>query len=408
MEAPAETTWRGFSLAERDRRWRMVRENAVKAGFDCTFVPLCIDGRNLHLSLEQARGTRSDGRYLTLLENAAFIQPSDGRDPIVVTERGEGNAWVPETRSVNRGARGSWGAALAQGLLDLGMERARIGVVGLKGGKVTHGRAADGVVNHTAYAEVMRRLPNARFDDATDVVGFARYVKGPEELDALRRGARIAAAGIDEMAATARPGVNSAVVYARVMRRLLELGSEYYPLAWRIGRPGGESPRYEEPSWHIDFKPMHYISHETDAVVGGLIAQEQHPILLGPIPDDLRRVADLQRDLFYGGLEAMKPGTTLGELIDFTNSFGEKRGMRSLILMHGRGYGNDGPLLTPADRRAEAFRDVPFEKDNVFVWKPIAYSADGHLQVSFGGVTIVGDRGGELVTGREPGILSVA
>ena len=40
------------------------------------------------------------------------------------------------------------------------------------------------------------------------------------------------------------------------------------------------------------------------------------------------------------------------------------------------------------------------------VW--ICARADGHLQVSFGGVTLVGDRGGELVTGREPGILSVA
>jgi Xaa-Pro aminopeptidase len=265
----------------------------------------------------------------------------------------------------------------------------------------------DGVVNHSAYAEVQRRLPNARFEDATDVVGFARYTKGQEELDALRRGAAIASAGIQEMIDVARPGMNSAVVYARVMRRLLELGSEYYPLAWRIGPPGSEAPRYEEPSFHIELQPMHYISHETDAVWGGLIAQEQHPILLGPLPEDLKPVVELQRDLFYAGLEYMKPGTLIGDLIDFTNGFGAKRGMRTLILMHGRGYGNDGPLLTPADTRAEHFRDVPIEKGNAWVWKPIAYNADGRLQVSFGGVTIVGDHGGEFVTDRTPGVVEI-
>jgi hypothetical protein len=51
--------WPGFSLAERDLRWQKVRDHAAQAGFDCTLVPLCVDGRNLHLSLEQARGTRS-------------------------------------------------------------------------------------------------------------------------------------------------------------------------------------------------------------------------------------------------------------------------------------------------------------------------------------------------------------
>ena len=77
MEAAAEIKWNGYSLAERDWRWRRVRDNAAKAGFDCIFVPLCVDGRNLHLSLEQHRGTRSDCRFLTILDNAAVILPTE-------------------------------------------------------------------------------------------------------------------------------------------------------------------------------------------------------------------------------------------------------------------------------------------------------------------------------------------
>src|SRR5689334_25124751 len=100
MEAPAEIEWSGYSLAERDWRWQRVRTNAAKAGLDCVFVPLCVDGRNLHLSLEQARGTRSDCRFMTGLDNAAIILRSDGGEPIVISDQDSGNDWVPEIRPI--------------------------------------------------------------------------------------------------------------------------------------------------------------------------------------------------------------------------------------------------------------------------------------------------------------------
>src|ERR1051325_9704638 len=125
MEAAADISWNGFSLAERDWRWERVRAGAAKAGFDCIFIPLCVDGRNLHLSLEQARGTRSDCRFMTQLEEASIILPTDGRKPIVISDE-EPNEWLPDLRP----AGDSWGKSIAEALLDAGMERARIGVSG--------------------------------------------------------------------------------------------------------------------------------------------------------------------------------------------------------------------------------------------------------------------------------------
>ena len=144
MEAAADIKWNGYSLAERDWRWQRVRDGAAKAGFDCIFVPLCVDGRNLHLSLEQARGTRSDCRFLTLLDNAAVILPTDGRKPIVLSDQEDDNAWLPEFRPVED----SWGTSMAQALIDAGMERARIGVSGIRRGFYTHGRAFHGEDAH--------------------------------------------------------------------------------------------------------------------------------------------------------------------------------------------------------------------------------------------------------------------
>ncbi|HEY3306298.1 MAG TPA: M24 family metallopeptidase, partial [Candidatus Binatia bacterium] len=360
------------------------------------------DGRNQHLSLEQARGMRSDGRYLTLLDNAAVVLPTDGRKPIVISDL-PGNEWIPEPRSPGQ----SWGEAMARALSECGMERARIGVTGLERGKMVHGRAYAGVVNHTSYVEVLRRLPNAKFEDDHDTVAFARYVKGEEEIDCLRRGAAVAVAGIDELGRVARPGVKDSVVYTAVMRRMLELGSGYYPLALYTGPlDAARLPRFEDPPEGRVLEPMYRIHNEVDALWGGLIAQEQQGFLLGPIPEAWQRVVDLQRDLFYAGLESIKPGQLFGEFIDSVNSFGQKRGMKSLILMHGRGYGDDGPLLTPQDR-GEKVRDIVIQEGNIFVWKPIAMSDDEKIQYSWGGCVLVTKTGAVQLVKRTPGMVSI-
>jgi Xaa-Pro dipeptidase len=403
MESPADINWNGYSLVERDWRWQRVREGAAKAGFDCIFVPLCVDGRNLHLSLEQARGTRSDCRFLTQLENAAVIMPTDGRKPIIISDQETANDWVPERRSSD----GSWGKTMAQALVDAGMERARIGVSGIRRGFYTHGRAYHGVVNHTSYAEVLQRLPNATFENATDIIGYARYVKSEEQIACLRRGAAIAAAGIEKMIELARPGMDEGILYTRVMQRMVSLGSEYYPMAFYSGLHGGRRlPRFEDPTEGRFLQPMYRIANEVDAVFGGLIAQEQQPIFLGPIPDAWKPAIEAQRDLYYAALERLKPDIEFAELMDFVNGFGEKRGLKSLMLMHGRGYGDDGPLFTPQNRGARN-RDVRIEKGNVFIVKPIVSSVDGSFDTSWGGCVLVSESGGEPLVKRTPGMISI-
>jgi Xaa-Pro aminopeptidase len=402
MESPANIDWKGYSLAERDWRWQRVRDNAASAGFDCIFVPLCVDGRNLHLSLEQARGTRSDCRFLTQLENAAVILPSDGRAPVVISDQEIGNDWMPGLRAVN----GSWGTTMAEALLDAGMERARIGVSGMGRGLYTHGRAFHGVVNHSSYVEVLRRLPNASFEDATNVIGRARYVKSEEQIACLRRGAAIASAGIDKMVELARPGMDEGILYTRVMQRMVSLGSEYYPMAFYSGRHGaGRLPRFEDPTEGRFLQTGYRIANEVDAVFGGLIAQEQQPIFLGPIPEAWKPAIETQCDLYYAALEILTPGRPFAEIMDFVNTFGEKRGMKSLMLMHGRGYGDDGPLFTPQNRGGRN-REVTIEKGNVFIVKPIVTSADG-FDTSWGGCVLVTEKGGEPLVKRMPGMVAI-
>jgi hypothetical protein len=80
--------------------------------------------------------------------------------------------------------------------------------------------------------------------------------------------------------------------------------------------------------------------------------------------------------------------------------------MKSQLLMHGRGYGDDGPLFTPQNRGGRN-RDVLIEKDCVFIVKPIAHSADGSFDTSWGGCVLVTDKGGEPLVKRTPGMVSI-
>ena len=381
--------WSGYSLAERDRRWKAVRENAGKDGFDCILVPL---------------GNGVDGRYMTQLRCSALALPADGRPPIIIADRSSHNDWVPEPWQTGR----EWAEPMAEALLDLQMERGRIGVAGLKGGSVTHCSSIDGVVNHTALTYVISKLPNATFQDATDIVGLVRYVKSEEEIAFLRRSAEVAAAGLDELVKSARPGVDAGVLYADVIARLLELRSEYFPVTLTIDSVDTLKPkRYSNPPLGRRLEANALITNEVNAILGAQLTQVCQPILLGKIPNEWKPVIQLQKEVYDAGLELLKPGTTVGALKDFVNGFGEKRGMKTRVQMHGCGYGDDGPLLSPRSP-GDRVRDLRFEEGNAFVWKPIAMTADARIQFAWGGPVLVTENGDEALFKRDHGMIAIA
>ena len=380
--------WNGYSLAERDRRWNAVRANAAKAGFDCILVPL---------------GNGIDARYMTQLRCSAMVLPTDVRTPIVIADRRSNNEWVPDPWQTGR----EWAEPMGEALRDLGFERARIGVAGLKGGRVTHCDAIDGVVNHTALEIAMSKVPNARFEDATDVIGLVRYVKSAEEIQFVRRSAEVAAAGVDELIKLARPGVDAAMFYADVLAKMLALRSEYFPMALTIDSIGTAKPkRYSNPPIGRRLEAGALITSEINAIMGAQLTQVCQPVLLGKIPEAWKPVIGLQREVYETGLQMIKPGVTFGALEDFVQGFGTKSGMQTILQLHGCGYGGDGPLFTRRVKN-DRVRGLAIEMNNAFVWKPMARSADGRIHFTFGGPVIVTDNGCESLTKREPGLVAL-
>lgn len=405
----------GFSLAERERRWRVVRRNMQALSLDCLVVPRAVGGVNLCLSLEQVRGAWSDVRYLSLLEDASLVFFADARSPIAVSALGGGSAWIDDSRSPDqRGTSPTW-PLVVDILREEGLERGRIGVVGMSGGIFTHTRAFDGVVAHSAFAGIRRALPRATFIDATDVLGLARSQKGEEEIRAIAVGAAIADRVIETVRTRTFPGIDEARLYSIAMERLLELGSEYYSLGFRTGPIGVRYVRIVEPRRGHIVSPDTFFQFEFDALVGGLISQEAQPFVYGDVPALWRRMVDLQRQLWVEGLAMIKPGAFLGDVIDHCRGFARTHGLNSSdVLMHGRGYGNDGPLITPSDPPTPRLRAFQFEPGNVFVWKPTVgmdlpgrRGNDAANRFGWGGNVLVTERGAVRLSTRAHGLVSV-
>jgi Xaa-Pro aminopeptidase len=296
---------------------------------------------------------------------------------------------------------------MAEALLELGMKRARIGVVGLKGGKVSNVGAIDGVVNHGAYSAVLKRLPNAKFEDATDVVGFVRYVKSAEEIAAMRKAVEVAEAGIEELKNLARPGADEAVIYARVMARMLELEAEYYPFVWTSGNlDGSDARRFADPPLGRRLKAGSLIQSEMSAVYGTQIAEEDQAILLGKIPEAWKPLIERQREVFESGMKLLKPGTSCGAFVDFAKSVVEKNGVKTEILLSGRGAGDDGPVIGPKTS-ADEVRGLVIEKNTLWLWRPTVAGADGKNRFAWGGTILVAESGGERLSKRAHGAIAI-
>ncbi|MBM4264955.1 MAG: M24 family metallopeptidase [Deltaproteobacteria bacterium] len=380
--------WNGYFLAERDRRWNAVRANASKANFDCILVPL---------------GDGIDARYMTQLRCSAMALPTDGREPIIIADRRSSNEWVPNPWQTGR----EWAEPMAEALLDLNLHKARIGVAGLKGCAVTHCTSIDGVVNHSAMNYVMTRLPDAKFEDATELIGKVRFVKSPEELPWVRQSAEVAAAGVEELIKLAQPGSDAGQLWAHVTAKLSELRSEFFPLEFTVEPIGTQKPkRYTNPPIGKRLEKNTLITNQVSAMRGAQLTQACQPILLGKVPEAWKPVVALQKEVYEAGLSRIKPGTTFGELADFVNSFGTKSGMRTVMQLHGCGYGDDGPRFNAKFLGGNA-RDLRIEAGNAFVWQPVATSADEKIQFSWGGAVVMTEGGAEALFNRTHGMVEI-
>jgi Xaa-Pro aminopeptidase len=393
-----------FSIAERDRRWNAVRALMRRDNIDVIVTP-----QNSGHSADYQANTR----YLTHCgggePDLAAVFPLEGEVTAIATSAAPRWPTVQDwTRDV-REARRNYGRAIVERLKELNVERGRIGITGL--GEVEGTRTPEGTIYYGTWKQIRQAFPSAKLVDATAMLEEVRYVKSQEEIDVLARSMEINELAIEAEIGAAKVGVKDWEVWAAVHYAMTRNGSELPIHCFWVS---GKNPKrtLTRPSMRL-LERGDVIINELEASWIGYRAQAVQPVFVEVIDPVQAELIKVQREIFNRVVESLKPGITVGELAELTRRTAESAapgsgpaaGVRGELNMHGRGQGDDGPIITPHARSPRQLA-VEMRENMVFICKPAVISADGEHICQWGDTVVVTQGGGRRL-GKRPHELAV-
>ena len=394
-----------FSLAERDRRWQAVRELMRRQNLDVIVTP-----QNSGHSADYQANTR----YLTHCgggePDLAAVFPLEGEVTAIATSAGPRWPTVQDWTQDVREARRNYGNVIVERLKELNVERGRIGITGL--GEVEGTRTPEGTIFFGTWKQIRAAFPHAELVDATAILDEVRYVKSQEEIDVLTKSMEINELAIQAEIEAAKVGVKDWEVWATVHYAMTRNGSELPIHCFWVS---GKNPKrtLTRPSMRL-LERGDVIINELEASWIGYRAQGVQPVFVEVIDPIQAELIKVQREVFNAILEALKPGVTVGELAELTKRVTERAaprtgpaaGARGDLNMHGRGQGDDGPIITPHEKSPRQLA-VAMRENMVFICKPSAVSADGQYICQWGDTVVVTNNGGRRL-GKRAHELAVA
>ena len=394
-----------FSLAERDRRWKAVRELMRQQNIDVIVAP-----QNSGHSADY----QADTRYLTHCgggePDVAAVFPLDGEVTAIATSAAPRWPTVQDWTMDVREARRNYGRAIVDRLKELNVERGRIGITGL--GEIEGTRTPEGTIFYGTWKQIREAFPNAELVDATKILAQVRYVKSQEEIDVLAKSMEIIELAIQAEISAAQPGVKDWEVWAAAQYAMMRHGSEMPVHCFWVS---GKNPKrtLTRPSMRI-LERGDVIINELEASWIGYRSQGVQPVFVEVINTVQAELIKVQREIFNRVLESLKPGISVGELAELTRKTAESiapksgpaAGASGDLTMHGRGAGDDGPIITPHARSPRQL-GLAMQENMVLVCKPSAISADGEYICQWGDTVVVTENGGRRL-GKRPHELAVA
>jgi Xaa-Pro aminopeptidase len=400
--APYPLPW--FSLAERDRRWAAVRAAMAEHGLDVILAP-----QNTGHSMDY----QADARYLTHCggggdADIAAVFPLEGEVTAIATSAQP--RWTPRVQNWTadvREARRNYGKVMVERIRELDLEKGRIGVSGL--GKIGGTRSAEGLILHGTWLQIREAFPEAELVDATAVMALVRDVKSDEEVACLARAVAIIEKGYEAEVAAARAGAVDWEVWAATQYGLLRNGSEA-PIHCNWISGANVVRTLTRPTFRV-LEVGDLIINELEACWIGYQAQCVQPVFVeraDPVHEELIKV---QREVFETVLAAIRPGTNLGTLSELTRETvqraapakGPAAGASTKLTMHGKGAGDDGPIITGAARDPKQLA-YGLKQNMTFVFKPSVLTADGSSICTWGDTVVVTRDGGRRLGTRPHGL----
>jgi Xaa-Pro dipeptidase len=394
MEKPIIPT---FSQSERARRWGIVRDLMRRANLDAL---ICLPNQG-HWDQFGA-----DARYLTQVggfqTEVAVVLPLESDVTAIVRGENEiewwglAQEWVKDIRPSRR----SYGEPVIQRLKEIRAER--VGVVGIEGLV----RAPEGTIPWGIYEKIRGTLAQVRFQNATDLMQEARSVKSTEETAFVEKAAGIIELAIEALVKEARPGVPESYLVGEMLKEITKQGGE--PITMLLfGAGGPEVPWAQRVVTSRPLKTGDLINTEVEAKYAGYIAQALQPISLGARPKELEKIFDTTKVIFEKMLKLLKPGSTFGEVVAFYQDEVKSAGYEpDGALMHGRGLGEDAPMLWGAVRNFPESQ-ASLKEGHVFIFKPAARKGAMRDFIRAGDTVVIERSGARRLGKRELNFLAL-
>jgi Xaa-Pro aminopeptidase len=383
-----------FSLAERDRRWAAVRKLMREQAIDVIVTPS---------NTGHSTDFQSNTRWLTHVggggdADIAAVFPLEGEVTAIATSAAPRwpnvQDWTPDVRE----ARRAYGRATVERLKELKVDNARIGIAGLGAGT----RTPEGTILYGFWLAMREAFPKAEFVDATDLLMQIRMIKSPEEIEALKKSTQIIEKGVEAKIEFAQPGAIDWEVWSAAMYAMMKHGSEM-PVHqhWASGK--NPIRTMTRPNFRA-LEAGDLIIDELEASWIGYRAQIVYPVFVQKVHPVHAELFKIQHAVFDAVMPHLKPGVTVRDLSAIVEATGGKETPKSgptanalcRLTMHGRGAGDDGPIITDSSRNARDM-ETPLEENMVMIFKPSAETADGPDKsiCTWGDTIVVTKQGGE-------------
>ena len=387
-----------LSFAERDRRHRAIRERMGQLSLDVLILPA--SSTRWEQSMADSRYATGIGGYGT--ETLTIISRDHDPTAYLFNRAGwwksQARNWISDVRD----GRNRWGANIIERLNEIGFTNGTIGLSGLGGAN----RTPDGLVTQGTYEAVRAAFPAAKMVDATALIQNLRSIKSAEEVAVLERAAGVTDKMVAAMVAAARPGVTERAVHAAIVHAMLQAGGELPSLLIFASGPG-------ELGGHGMFVPTDRVlqdgdllSNELEGRIAGYGAQTVAPVWIGRPSPKYQAVVDVATAVFDAVLAALKPGATMGSLMDVYYDAIKREGKGtysgSFPLMHARGLGDEVPAVIDAEDLKKN-GGTAIAENMVFVLKPRVRSAEG-ASAQVGDTVVVTPAGGRRLGRRKLGL----
>ena len=206
-------------------------------------------------------------------------------------------------------------------------------------------------VSADRWEEINSLLPKARVVDSTELMDRVRWIKTPEEVEALEAGARLLDEAYLEVLPLVRPGDTERLVHSRIIESCLRRGANWVHGILNSSRNtvayGGESD--------MAFQRGDIIRNDYVSYLNGYPGHQSRTVCVGSPSSEQKKLYEVTRDIYRATIERCVPGARTADIYNFANDAFHEAGFLGNVALAGHGVGawwhQQEPYMVPSSTR---------------------------------------------------------